>query len=250
MNKGAPPDSICPVRKVRFFPAPPEILKRPSATPVSGALAVVAQDPRSRSGAGRRAGQVLALQVVVGVVSSARRPPAVRRPGAGAAGGGGRGQQRAAAGGALARCRRCRSWWTWPAARCGRRRRAGQELALQVVVDVASSLKRPAAAHWPGAGAAGRGGLGQQLAAGGGGALVRCWRCSWWWTWSAACSGRWRCAGQVLALQVVVGVVSSARRPPAVRRPGAGAAGRGGLGQQLAAAGDGALARCRRRGPP
>ncbi|MFY3175882.1 hypothetical protein [Achromobacter xylosoxidans] len=44
--------------------------------------------------------------------------------------------------------------------------------------------------------------------------------------WSAACSGRWRCAGQVLALQVVVDVASSSRRPVTARWPGAGAADR------------------------
>ena len=237
MNKGAPPDSICLVRKVRFFPAPPEILKRRSVTPVSGALVLVAQIPRSRSGAGRRTGQVLALQVVVGVVSSARRPPAVRRPGPGAAGGGGRGQQRAAAGGALATSWRCRSWWTWPAACSGRWRHAGQELALQVVVDVASSSRRPPAVRRPGGGAAGDGGRGQQLDAPGGGALARCQRCRSRWTWPAARGGRWRRAGQVLALQVMVDVASSSRRPPAVRWPGASAAGRGDRGLQFTVVG-------------
>lgn len=102
MDKGAPADSLRVVRKVRFFPAPPEILKRPPITPVSGALAVVTLAPRSRLGAGRRAGQVLSLQVVVDVASNSRRPPtAVRWPGGSAAGRGDRGLQLAAVTGAL-----------------------------------------------------------------------------------------------------------------------------------------------------
>ena len=211
MNKGAPPDSICLVRKVRFFPAPPEILKRRSVTPVSGALVLVAQIPRSRSGAGRRTGQVLALQVVVG------------------------GSAAAAAGGASARSRCCRWWRTWPAARAPRR--AGQVPVLQVVVDVASSSMRPPAVRRPGGGAAGDGGRGQQLDAPGGGALARCQRCRSRWTWPAARGGRWRRAGQVLALQVMVDVASSSRRPPAVRWPGASAAGRGDRGLQFTVVG-------------
>ncbi|MCH1992133.1 hypothetical protein L7Q78_05080 [Achromobacter xylosoxidans] len=87
--------------------------------------------------------------------------------------------------GALARCWRCRWWWEWSAARGGRRRCAGQVPVLQVVADVASSA-RPLAARWPGAGAAGRGGRGQQLDAAAGGALARSWRCRSWWTWPAA----------------------------------------------------------------
>ncbi|WP_429927025.1 hypothetical protein [Achromobacter xylosoxidans] len=60
------------------------------------------------------------------------------------------------------------------------------------------------------------------------GALAKCWLCRWWWTWSAERDGRQRRAGQALALQVVVvDVVSSARRAPAARPPGASAAGRG-----------------------
>ena len=111
MNHGFPGNSPCSVRKVRFFPAPPEILKSPSVTRASGAFVVVALDPRSRSGAGRRAGQVLALQLMLDVASSSRWRPAARWPVSGAAGGGGRGHQlAAAAGGALARRRRCR-WW-------------------------------------------------------------------------------------------------------------------------------------------
>ncbi|MFY3313099.1 hypothetical protein [Achromobacter ruhlandii] len=45
------------------------------------------------------------------------------------------------------------------------RRRAGQVLALQVVVDVASSSMRPAAVRRPGASAAGRGDRGLRFAA-------------------------------------------------------------------------------------
>ena len=208
MNKGSPANSLCAVRKVRFFPAPPEILGMPSL----------------RAGfwcaRRRRSGSSIALRC---------RP--TRWPSACAAGGCGRGQQlAAAAGGASAWCWRCRWWRTWPAARGGRRRCAGLVLALQVAVDVASSSRRPPAARWSGAGAAGGGGCGQQLAAAAGGVLVRCWRCRWWWTWPAARGGRRRCAGLVLALQVAVDVVSNTRRPSAARWPSAGAAGRRGCG--------------------
>lgn len=142
MNKGVPADSLRLVRKVRFFPAPPEILKGPSVTLASGALLVVALDLRSRSGAGRRAGQALALQVVVDVVSDSRRPPAASWPGARAAGGGGR-----------------------PATRGGRRRRAGLVLVLQVAVDLVSSSMRPAAVRRPRASAAACGDRGLQFGA-------------------------------------------------------------------------------------
>ena len=146
MNHGFPGNSPCSVRKVRFFPAPPEILKRPSVTPASGALVVAALDPRSRSG---------------------RRP--ARWPGAGAADIGERGQQLAAgAGGGLARCWRCRWRRTRPAVRGRRRRRVGRVLALQVAADAASSSWPAPAAGWPGGGAAGGGGRGQQRAAAGG----------------------------------------------------------------------------------
>ena len=71
-----------------------------------------------------------------------------------------------------------------PAARGGRRRRAGQALALQVMLDVAISSRRPPAARWR----------------------------------------------QALAPQVMVDVTSSLRRPPAARRPRAGVAARDNLG--------------------
>lgn len=130
MNKGAPADSPRLVREVRFFPAPPEILK-------DRLLRVGFWCARRH-----RSGSSIAL----------RSRPA-----------------------------RCRWRWTWPAARGGRQRRAGQALALQVVVDVAGCSRRPPAARWPGAGAAGGSGRGQQVAAAAGGALARCSRCRWWW---------------------------------------------------------------------
>lgn len=168
MNKGAPPDSLCLVRKVRFFPAPPEILKRRSITPVSGALAVVALDPWS-------------------------------------------------SGGALAKCRRGRLRWAWPAARGCRRWCAGQVPTQQGAVGMASSARRPLAAGWPGPGAAGGGGPGPRVAATTG-PLAGCPCCRLRWTWSAARCGRSRCAGLAPVLLGAVIEIYSLRRWP-VRLP-------------------------------